>query len=537
MNDIVIGSRILDVLTTGMYPDALDAIREYIQNSFDAIRRAECAQILEPNFGEIVVTIDAENREVTIRDNGIGLPVSDARIALLSIGASKKKIGDDAGFRGIGRLAGLAYCDKLVFTTASNDEPVQTELTFDAAAIRQSISPTSASEAIETAAELLTRLTKHRQVDRKPGQPFFEVKLVGVDPKACPFLNPEEVRTYLRQVAPVEFHMQAFVYGNSKINAFLKEHQARKIINLTLMHNGRPEKVNKPYKTYHEAGNRANKRVEITDIEMYVDPSPSPHWIAWLSKAHDLLGTINSEEVRGIRFRANNIQIGDHRTFARIFDKVGKTSSRFNSWYSGEVYILDQRIIPNSRRDFFEDNEVWRDAERTLVEWAKDLAKRAYQKSSDRNRSVELIEQDADDFIDDVQRKALEGFPSDSQRESTLREIDEREQQIEKAISATRPEEENETLRQKKAEVSSLRAKAARPKSLIDESELNRHERRILRLVMNVVHSVCGPDLAKKAAEEVNKKLREKAKKALPPSQQTRHGGDTEESASQPNLP
>jgi molecular chaperone HtpG len=534
MNDIVIGSRILDVLTTGMYPDALDAIREYIQNSFDAIRRAECAQILEPNFGEIVVTIDAENREVTIRDNGIGLPMSDAPTSLLSIGASKKKIGDDAGFRGIGRLAGLAYCDKLIFTTASEDEPVQTELTFDAAAIRQSISPTYATGAIETAAELLTRLTKHRKVDRNPGLPFFEVKLVGVDPKACPFLKPEEVRTYLRQVAPVEFHMQAFVYGKSKINAFLEDHHARKIINLTLVHCGRREKINKPYKTYHEAGNRTNNRIEITDIETHVDPSPSPLWIAWLSKAHDLIGTINSEEVRGIRFRANNIQIGDHRTFARIFEKVSKTSSRFNGWFSGEVHILDQRIIPNSRRDFFEDNEAWREAERTLVEWAKDLAKRAYQKSNERNRSVELIEQEADDFIDGVQRNVQGGFASDSQRQSTLRDIEQREQQIEKAISTTRSEEDNEALRQKKAEVSDLRAKAARPKSLIDESELNRDERRILRLVMNVVHSVCGPDLANKTAEEVNKQLRAKQKK-LP--QRARHDGNTGDPAGSPNLP
>lgn len=536
MSDIVIGSRILDVLTTGMYPDALDAIREYIQNSFDAIRRAERAHILEPNFGEIVITIDPEKREVAIRDNGIGLPISEARSSLLSIGASKKKIGDDAGFRGIGRLAGLAYCERLSFTTASKDEAVQTELTFDAAAIRQSISPT-ATEAIETATELLTRLTKHRQVDRKPGQPFFEVRLVGVDPKACQFLNAEDVRTYLRQVAPVEFHMQSFVYGNSKINAFLKEHGARKIVNLTLMHNGRPDKINKPYKTYHEAGNRTNKRVEITDIETYVDPSPSPLWIAWLSKAHDLVGTINSEEVRGIRFRANNIQVGDHRTFARIFDKIGKTTSRFNGWFSGEVHILDPRIIPNSRRDFFEDNEAWRQAEHTLIEWAKDLQKRAHQKSSDRNRSVELIEQDADEFIDDIERTTLEGFASDSQRVHTLHDIDEREKQIEKAISAGRPETENETLRRKKEEVSNLRAKAARPKSLIDESELNRHERRILRLVMNAVHSVCGPELAKKTAEEVNKRLKDKIQRRPVASQQKQNDDNAEEATGQPGSP
>jgi HSP90 family molecular chaperone len=78
-DEIVIGSRILDVLTTGMYPDALDAIREYIQNSFDAIRAAEYSQILKPNFGEVIINIDAEQRVVTIRDNGIGIRGSPRR--------------------------------------------------------------------------------------------------------------------------------------------------------------------------------------------------------------------------------------------------------------------------------------------------------------------------------------------------------------------------------------------------------------------------------------------------------------------------
>jgi hypothetical protein len=186
----------------------------------------------------------------------------------------KKRIGNDAGFRGIGRLAGLAYCDKLVFTTAAKDEPWQTELAFDAAAIRQDIAPASSTGESETAAELLTRLTTHRQRNRTPGAPFFEVKLVGVDPTACPFLDVDQVRTYLRQVAPVEFNMQAFVYGNGKINPFLETHNARRTINLTLMQNGRQDKINKPYKTYHEAGNRTSKRVEITDIETCVDTAP-----------------------------------------------------------------------------------------------------------------------------------------------------------------------------------------------------------------------------------------------------------------------
>ena len=513
MTEIVIGSRILDVLTTGMYPDALDAIREYIQNSFDAIRRAEYVEILKPNFGEVEISIDAGERVVTIRDNGIGIPKAEAGTTLLSIGASKKKIGDDAGFRGIGRLAGLAYCEKLVFTTASNNEPCETELTFDAAAIRRSISPISSSDDIETAAELLTRRTKTRNKDRKPGLPFFEVKLIGVNQRL--FLDIDEVRTYLRQVAPVEFNMQAFVYGNSKINPFLDTHGARKIINLKLGYNGRQEKVNKPYKTFHEAGNRANNRVDIVDIETYVDPSPSHSWIAWLSKSRHLTGTINAEDVRGIRLRANNIQIGNYNTFSRIFEKVRKTHSRFNGWFSGEVHILDPGVIPNSRRDFFEDNEAWREVERTLTEWAKELARRAYQNSSDRNRPVELIEGDTDEFIEEVHKETAQGFTSESEREQVLQDIADREQQIDKAITSNRTDEEKAGLLRKKEIVSQLRKNASKPRSLIDESELNRDERKVLRLVMNIVYKACGAESARLVAEEVNRKLKERARQPV----------------------
>lgn len=510
MDDIVIGAKILDVLTTGMYPNALDAIREYIQNSFDAIRRAESAEVLRPNFGEVKVTIDVDQRVVTVRDNGIGVPAASVRSSLLSIGASQKRVGRDAGFRGIGRLAGLAYCDKLVFTTATQDEPWETELIFDADAIRRNVAPISPTGEDETAAELLARLTKYHQREREAGAAFFEVRLVGVDPAACPFLDVDQVRAYLRQVAPVEFNMQAFVHGNAKVNPFLESHNARRTINLTVLHSGRQDKINKPYKTYHEAGNRSKKRVEIDDIETYVDPSPRPLWIAWLCKAHDLSGSINSEDVRGIRLRANNIQVGDERTFTRIFERVGKSHTRFNSWFSGEVHILDPRIIPNSRRDFFEDNQIWREAERGLVTWAETLVKRAYQNSSNRNRPADLIVDDIDAFIKAAQTKLGEGFVAEEERKRSLQAITEQEERIDSAISPSRPDQENVALRHKQTELANLRDQASRPRPFIDESELNRHERRILRLVMDIVFKLCGPESAKKIADEISRALRSK---------------------------
>lgn len=514
MDDIVIGARVLDVLTTGMYPDALDALREYVQNSYDAIRRAERAELLRPNFGEVVVSINTERQEIKIRDNGIGLPAVEARTTLLSIGASKKRVGTDAGFRGIGRLAGLAYCDKLIFSTAYKDEPHESELTFDAATIRASIATTSRTAENETAAELLGRATKHRLLGRPPGAPFFEVKLVGVNPKACPFLDVDQVKSYLRQVAPVEFNMQAFVYANSKINPFLDKYNVRRTINLTLTANDREEPIKKPYKTFHEAGSGKNKRVEIVDIETFVDTSEPPRWVAWLSKAQDLKGVIDTEEVRGIRIRSNNIAIGDHRTFSRIFEKNRKSYVRMNGYYSGEVHVLDDEIIPNSRRDFFEDNEAWREAEKTLVEWTKPLVKRVYDNVDERKREVELIERDTDAVMEKIESGASHGFAADALRTQAIETLQAQEERIDKAMTAQRTPEELEALRLKKEEAAAIRAKlASKPRSLIDESALNRDERKVIRLAMDVVTKVCGAELATKTAHEINKQLKAKGGK------------------------
>lgn len=511
MSDIVIGAKILDILTTGMYPDALDALREYVQNSYDAIRRAERAEILKANFGEVIVTIDPERRQVTIHDNGIGISEVEARTTLLSIGNSKKRIGLDAGFRGIGRLAGLAYCEKLVFATAYKGEPCQTEISFDAAGIRSAIATTSTTIQDETAVELLSRMTSHRRIDRDPGAPFFEVRMVGVNPKACPFLKIEEVRPYLRQVAPVEFNMQAFTYAHSEINPFLEAHDAKRTVNLTLNVKDQHEPIRKPYKTYHHAGTGKDNRVEIVEIETFEDPSNPPRWIAWLSKAQDLKGVIANDEVRGIRLRSNNIQIGDYRTFSRIFEKVQKSYSRMNGYYSGEVHILDTAVVPNARRDYFEDNDAWRETERTLIEWAKPLVRRVYQNSNERNRDVELLEKDADQLIAIVQKEAARGFAADRLRADAIQKIELQEQRLEKAMNGDRSADEIEALRQKQEEMAFCRGKiAAAPRSLIDESELDKDQRKILRLAMDVVYDICGQDLARATAEEINRRLKTK---------------------------
>nr|VFK10630.1 MAG: Histidine kinase-, DNA gyrase B-, and HSP90-like ATPase [Candidatus Kentron sp. LPFa]VFK26719.1 MAG: Histidine kinase-, DNA gyrase B-, and HSP90-like ATPase [Candidatus Kentron sp. LPFa] len=112
-----IGAFVLETLTTGMYRNPLDTLREYIQNAFDAIRTAERQNIIQTGAGRIRVSISQKDRTLTIRDNGTGVAAADTAARLVNIGMSAKSLEIDAGFRGIGRLAGIAYCDELTFRT------------------------------------------------------------------------------------------------------------------------------------------------------------------------------------------------------------------------------------------------------------------------------------------------------------------------------------------------------------------------------------------------------------------------------------
>ena len=95
------GGFVLETLTIGMYGEARNAIREYIQNGFDSVQRAiDELNILPADGGLIEIEMAEDHNSLTIRDNGAGLPVKTAATVLTRVGASSKSHRKNAGFRG-----------------------------------------------------------------------------------------------------------------------------------------------------------------------------------------------------------------------------------------------------------------------------------------------------------------------------------------------------------------------------------------------------------------------------------------------------
>ena len=131
-NSIVIGKFTLESLTNGMYASCLDLYREYVQNAADSLDEAIELGLIGEQESLIRISIDTRLKRIQIEDNGVGIHASEAGSTLLDIGNSKKIKKSNRGFRGIGRLAGLGYCEKLVFSTSFKGENLCTIVEYDA---------------------------------------------------------------------------------------------------------------------------------------------------------------------------------------------------------------------------------------------------------------------------------------------------------------------------------------------------------------------------------------------------------------------
>ena len=139
--NIQVGKYTLESLTTGMYSDPKIIYREYIQNSVDALESAVEQELLERQSMRIDIIVDADASYIAVRDNGTGVPSSSAVSTLMNIGSSTKRHSNNRGFRGIGRLGGMSYCGRLVFTTSAQGENVKTVVEFDCTKLRNLLIP------------------------------------------------------------------------------------------------------------------------------------------------------------------------------------------------------------------------------------------------------------------------------------------------------------------------------------------------------------------------------------------------------------
>jgi len=342
--EVVVGKDLLELLAGAMYADPLTIYREYIQNSADAIDLVRERGLSTDDPLGVVITLDRTLRSIFIRDNGASIPRREFVRRLTAIGASGKRGKGLRGFRGVGRLSGLGYCQELVFRGRADGDDAVTEVVWDGKRLRDLLRDATY---VGDLASLVRGIVEVRVVP--PGTypaRFFEVELRKVSRlRGDLLLNDESIRTYLSQVAPVPFH-PTFQLG-PQISAFLRARGVQEPVAVTF--DGDLEPI------HHRARDKIAFSEKLFDVVHSVEfleflgLDGEVAAFGWLLD-HAYLGAVPRRlGLGGIRLRAGNIQVGGEAALGPLF-----AEPRFASWAIGDIHIASPQIIPNARRDEFE---------------------------------------------------------------------------------------------------------------------------------------------------------------------------------------
>jgi histidine kinase/DNA gyrase B/HSP90-like ATPase len=461
-----VGKDVLELLSSSMYVNPLSIYREYIQNAADSIEEATALGVLnrsEP--GRVDITVDSDARVVRIRDNGMGVQKSAFTRTLVALGASRKRGTKARGFRGVGRLAGLGYCRELIFRTQVDGEREISEMRWDCQRLKTILRDSSFDGQVEELIEDVVRV--HSAVGDGTSKHFFEVELRGIvrhgDDR---LMSAETIATYLAQVAPVPFAPE-FRFG-AEI-----ENRLREKLNFGVIHiyvNGELSPLFRPHRNKFDVRKGVVDEflsVRFIDIQGHDGRLAATGWVL----DHSYLGAVDaSASIRGLRLRSGNMQVGETDIVQDLFPEV-----RFNSWVVGEVHVLDDRILPNGRRDHFEQNVHFANLLSQLRPTTIELSRRCRQSSIRRNvirafdnaiqqvlhnaavvrqgvvgsREVAALQVNTTSSLDQIERLAMHASLQDQERSAMRDRLSRARRQWEKAPSSQRSHQSLKRLTQR----------------------------------------------------------------------------------------
>lgn len=106
-----VGASIVEIITESLYDKPIVVFREYVQNAADSLREAECNSPAQ----KLAIRIWKKDETLFFLDNGTGIKPNEFATRMSTIANSAKSRSKNIGYKGIGRLSGLSYCNKLQF--------------------------------------------------------------------------------------------------------------------------------------------------------------------------------------------------------------------------------------------------------------------------------------------------------------------------------------------------------------------------------------------------------------------------------------
>lgn len=413
--EINFGANIIENITTGMYEDSRVVFREFIQNSCDSIDRAVSEGIMDKSDACVDIRIIPEDRKIEIYDNARGIPCADFQRILADVANSEKTAINDKGFRGIGRLAALAYCQELVFSSTFKGEDTISIMRCDAKTMRRLLDEHATGKERYTALEILQSIYNFStKIDaRQTNSHYFKVEMIGINNESNKLLDIDDIQEYLSFVAPVPYSTKFSMYA-STIYRHGKDVECP-VNDYKIRLNG--ERLLKPYGTrfsVYKGGEDQIYNIEFNDFR-----TESGELIAWAwIGISTFKGTILKDSaMRGIRIRKENIQIG---TESLLDGYMPENKGSF--YFVGEMHIASKELIPNSQRNFFNENNMRLELEKKLRSYCNELNAIRY-KGSKINSLVKKIDEYEALTFEFKKKQDEQGFATPSVKEAMEKKI------------------------------------------------------------------------------------------------------------------
>ena len=385
-NNIFVGRNLLETITSALYESPIILFREYVQNSLDAYNNATKYEDKEkiPDF-KVDINIDKTNRKITILDNGYGIKNSEKFVNdMLRFGDSEKADRSQfIGFRGIGRISALPFCETLIFENKRDNASNIDTCIWQGKKYRELLNSNATDNA--TFEETVRSIVKinHEPCDVNERH-YFKVEILNYSAEIDDLLEPINFEASLTRLLPIKYS-DSFM-ASQKIEAKYKEFMNEDLDDFmcSVVLDGKELRKN-----YTDDIHVLDSNVIFWEIHEKSNGNQKPGdkiGLLWFTFNRKMIASKDSNY--GIMVRSKNILMGNNDTFAAVCanskEHVGTYSeltATLRGVY-GELLINSPNLTDNARRDWFKTDEYSIYLKYVIVDFMKRLYKYRYAASS-----------------------------------------------------------------------------------------------------------------------------------------------------------
>ena len=251
------------------------------------------------------------------------------------------------------------------------------------------------------------------------------------------------------------------------------------------------------------------------------------HLLAWLWIGVSHFKAIISKEckMRGLRLRKENIQIGSEDALQKLFKE-----DRGQHYFVGEVFAVSKDLIPNSQRDYFNENTARMEFEKEMRQYFNGELSKIYHEGSAINSAFNKIDsykkkkaelqkkRERGDFVDQnhFQEAVADVEKAKVTAEKAVKDIEKKKSRTENepdsVVGQVIAHIEKERKKQETAKVEKTIKKSKQPtlaKRRVDITlpTYNRSERKLISKIFGIIVSATDEKTAEKIIRKIEDEL------------------------------